>query len=155
MNYKTVIASACGSLIILVAVLLPDSAISGKTLLRPGDAALVASGKQIYKEQCASCHGANLEGQPNWRVRLPNGRLPAPPHDQSGHSWHHTDDILFKITKLGSAALVGGGYESDMRGFDEELSDEKIIAVLSYIKSTWPDFIRKRHDDMNKSAGNQ
>src|SRR5205807_2276140 len=51
----------------------------------PNDAALVARGKAIYAEHCAACHGANLEGQANWRSRLPNGRLPAPPHDASGH----------------------------------------------------------------------
>lgn len=54
-------------------------------------------GKQIYLERCASCHGADLEGQPNWRERLPNGRLPAPPHDSTAHTWHHSDHQLFRI----------------------------------------------------------
>ena len=61
----------------------------------PNDAAQVAEGRAVYAAQCASCHGANLEGQPDWRVRLPNGRLPAPPHDASGHTWHHPDKALF------------------------------------------------------------
>jgi hypothetical protein len=46
--------------------------------------------------------GANLEGQPNWKERQANGRLPAPPHDASGHTWHHPDAQLFGITKQGS-----------------------------------------------------
>ena len=118
--------------------------------LRPGDAATVATGKSVYEEHCASCHGENLEGQTNWRERLPTGRLPAPPHDRTGHTWHHPDAQLFDITKRGPAAVVGGSYESDMPGFDGVLTDAEIVAVLSYIKSTWPARIRARHDDLNQ-----
>ena len=57
----------------------------------PNDPSLVARGKLVYAQQCVSCHGANLEGQPNWQKRLPNGRLPAPQHDRTGHTWHHSD----------------------------------------------------------------
>ena len=38
-------------------------------------------GRQVYADQCATCHGAHLEGQPDWKTPLPSGRLPAPPHD--------------------------------------------------------------------------
>ncbi|KAA8607101.1 cytochrome C [Salipiger aestuarii] len=100
------------------------------------------AGERLYQENCASCHGANLEGQPDWRSRLPNGRLPAPPHDASGHTWHHTDRVLLDIVKRGTAAIVGNGYESDMPGFKEVLTDEEITAIIDYIKSTWPDRIR-------------
>ncbi|MEQ8805947.1 MAG: cytochrome c [Rhodospirillales bacterium] len=120
--------------------------------LRPDDAGVVALGQTVYRDQCASCHGANLEGQTNWRERLPSGRLPAPPHDRTGHTWHHPDAQLFDITKRGPAAVVGGSYESDMPGFDGVLTDAEIIAVLSYIKSTWPESIRDRHDDLNRRA---
>lgn len=118
--------------------------------LLPGDPKLVSRGEKIYEEECASCHGGNLEGQPNWRQRLDNGRLPAPPHDASGHTWHHADKQLFELTKFGPAALVGGGYESDMPGYQESLSDDEIVAVLSYIKSTWPGKVRQRHDLLNR-----
>ncbi|NSX17590.1 c-type cytochrome [Cupriavidus taiwanensis] len=104
------------------------------------DAASVAQGRKIYAQQCAACHGANLEGQPNWRARLPNGRMPAPPHDASGHTWHHPDAVLFAITKDGLVAGVTApeGYVSDMPAFGQSLSDQDIVAVLAYIKSTWP-----------------
>ncbi len=108
-------------------------------------------GDKLYQKKCASCHGVKLEGQPNWKQPLPNGRLRAPPHDKTGHSWHHNDALLFKITKFGSAALAGGDYQTDMRGFKDELSDTEIIAVLSYIKSTWPQRIKRRRDQMNDS----
>ncbi|ARE85582.1 MAG: c-type cytochrome [Paracoccaceae bacterium] len=96
-------------------------------------------GERLYQENCASCHGANLEGQPDWRTRLPNGRLPAPPHDASGHTWHHTDRVLFDIVKRGPAAIVGAGYESDMPGYEGVLTDDEITSIVDYIKSTWPD----------------
>ena len=62
-------------------------------------------GAVVYADYCASCHGANLEGQPNWRSRMPNGKLPAPPHDANGHTWHHPDRQLFAITKYGLSLI--------------------------------------------------
>ena len=110
----------------------------------------IAKGQKLYAQHCASCHGANLEGQPNWRDPLPDGRLRAPPHDETGHTWHHSDEQLFEITKRGPAAIVGGTYRSDMQGYQGILSDSEIRAVLAYIKNSWPDRIRKRHDARNK-----
>ena len=55
------------------------------------DQGRIVQGKTVYTANCAACHGANLEGQANWRERLDNGRLPAPPHDKTGHTWHHPD----------------------------------------------------------------
>lgn len=111
----------------------------------PDDAQQVAHGRLIYEQSCAACHGNRLEGQPNWRERLPSGRMPAPPHDASGHTWHHPDAVLFGITKHG---LVPGkyappGYLGDMPAFGGTLSDEDIWAVLAYVKSSWPQDIRK------------
>lgn len=103
----------------------------------PRDAAKVALGEKVYAANCASCHGANLEGQPQWQRRLPDGRMPAPPHDERGHTWHHPDELLFGITKYGVARYAPPGYESDMRAFGGTLSDDEIWAVLAYIKSHW------------------
>lgn len=104
----------------------------------PRDPAKVTLGAKVYAEQCAACHGAKLEGQPNWRSRLANGRLPAPPHDESGHTWHHPDRVLFAITKNGLVPpYAPKDYESDMPAFMGKLSDEEIWAVLAYIKSKW------------------
>lgn len=111
------------------------------------NARIVDVGKRIYSAECASCHGANLEGQPNWRARLPNGKLPAPPHDVSGHTWHHPDSVLFKITKAGPDAYPQG-HATDMPAFASKLSDEEIASVLAYIKSTWPPDIRRRQSSL-------
>lgn len=115
----------------------------------PNTPSLVARGKVVYAQQCASCHGANLEGQPNWRERQPNGRLPAPPHDASGHTWHHSDKDLFEMVKYGIPEIVPG-YETDMPKYDSILSDTDIWAVLSFIESTWPPDIRARQQRINQ-----
>ena len=115
---------------------------------KPPDLAL---GEKLYSQQCASCHGANLEGQPDWRKRLPNGRLPAPPHDASGHTWHHPDEVLFGITKHGLVPpYAPAGYASDMPAFGGKLSDQEIRAVLAYIESRWSPELRKRRAEMLK-----
>ncbi len=114
----------------------------------------LALGRNLYGENCAACHGAELEGQANWRARDSNGLLPAPPHDETGHTWHHSDQQLFEITKRGTAALVGSNYQTAMGPFAEVLSDDEIRAVLAYIKSRWPENIRARQAGITERAGN-
>lgn len=122
---------------------------SNQGILQDYVAEIVARGATVYEENCASCHGANLEGQPNWRARGDDGLLPAPPHDKTGHTWHHDGETLFNLTKFGVGALIGDpNHASNMPIYDGVLSDDEIIAVLSYIKSTWPADIRARHDEM-------
>ncbi len=127
----------------------------GTPKIDPDDVTQVALGQTVYAAQCARCHGANLEGQPNWQERLANGRLPAPPHDASGHTWHHPNAQLFGITKHGLAPYVPAGYQSDMPAFDGTLSDEQIAAVLAFIKSKWPAEIRERQTRINAQANQQ
>ncbi|MEK9621759.1 MAG: cytochrome c [Alphaproteobacteria bacterium] len=114
--------------------------------LTPNDPSVVALGKQVYTQNCASCHGANLEGQANWRQRDPNGYLPAPPHDETGHTWHHPDAYLFVMTKYGIEKMIGKAYPNNMPAYEGKLTDEEIIAALSFIKSTWPKHIQQKHD---------
>lgn len=143
MRKKLAILGIAGAALIGVAALVyigsqKDNAEHG--FISPASRELVSRGQGIYASHCAACHGAKLEGQANWRERLPNGRLPAPPHDVTGHTWHHPDDVLVDIVKNG---LVPGrtapdDYVSDMPAYDKVLSDTDIIAVLAYIKSTWP-----------------
>ena len=121
----------------------------------PADPARVAQGRVLYAGHCAACHGQKLEGQENWRERRGDGRLPAPPHDESGHTWHHPDIMLFDMTRNG---MVPGrsapeGYQSDMPAYAGILSDEEIIAVLAYIKSTWPADILELQQQVNRQAG--
>ncbi len=116
----------------------------------------VALGKIVYAENCAACHGDELQGQANWRQRKADGTLPAPPHDETGHTWHHADEQLFRITKGGvKPPLAPEGYKSDMPAFEAVLTDEEIWAVLSFIKSTWPAKVQAQQERINKAFRSQ
>jgi mono/diheme cytochrome c family protein len=111
---------------------------------RPDPFALL-EGEGIYKAECASCHGASREGQPDWQTRRPDGKLPAPPHDASGHTWHHPMAQLESIVKLGMVPPnAPEGYVSDMPAFGGKLSEQQIRNVLSFIESKWPAEIHAR-----------
>ncbi len=105
----------------------------------------LVAGKALYAETCAACHGVNLEGQDNWRSPGEDGRLPAPPHDETGHTWHHEDQVLFNYTRLGGREMMaaqGMEFDSGMPGFGDQLTDQEIWNILGYIKSTWPEEIQ-------------
>jgi mono/diheme cytochrome c family protein len=106
-------------------------------------------GRALYVEHCASCHGAQLEGQPDWMERNADGLLPAPPHDATGHTWHHSDRQLVRIVRDG-LATIAPGYRTSMQPFGSILDDSEIKAVLDYIKSTWPE--RERAFQAARSA---
>src|SRR5690606_13772666 len=115
----------------------------------PGNQAKRVIGEEIYFTHCAECHGERLEGQPNWRKRGPDGRLPAPPHDASGHTWHHDDETRIAIVRDGmTPPHVPKGYESNMPAYGEILSEDEIRAVLAWIVSTWPEEIVKARREM-------
>ncbi|UWQ90391.1 cytochrome c [Rhodobacteraceae bacterium M382] len=116
--------------------------LSSRSPITSADNADPAAGEALYQANCASCHGVNLQGQPNWRSQGDDGLLPAPPHDKTGHTWHHGDGLLFSYTKLGgkeALAQQGVDFDSGMPGFGDQLSDQQIWDILTYIKSTWPD----------------
>ena len=108
----------------------------------PNDVEAVALGRQIYEAQCAGCHGVNLEGEANWQEPNPDGSFRAPPHDETGHTWHHNDAYLVESIKLGGARIPASQGVSAMPAYENILSDEQISAVLTYIKSAWPTDIR-------------
>jgi mono/diheme cytochrome c family protein len=122
----------------------------------PANERQVSLGHEIYTRHCAVCHGRQLEGQPDWRIRRPDGRLPAPPHDESGHTWHHPDRMLFEITRDGAQPPhYPAGYESDMPAFGQALSDEEIWAVLAYIKSSWPEETQEHQRNITGASGDE
>lgn len=103
----------------------------------------VMEGETIYKAECAACHGAKREGQADWRIRRADGRLPAPPHDATGHTWHHPMEQLVAIVKFGMVPPnAPEGYVSDMPAFGAKLTDRQIRNVLAYIESQWPAEVR-------------
>ena len=119
------------------------------------DLSVVDLGKSVYVENCASCHGLALEGQANWRQSDADGYLPAPPHDETGHTWHHPDSYLFLMTKYGIEEMIGEKYPNNMPAYEDKLTDDEIIAALSYIKSTWSARIQQQHDQINARANSK
>ena len=137
---------------VLPAVLLLFLAAAGTLLVRPEfgpqrvvvnetsvpavpslDSERVARGAELYATNCAACHGTDLQGGPEWKRPLPDGSLPPPPHDSSGHTWHHPDDLLLEI-------LANGGdptFNSKMPAFGEKLTPDEMRSILEFIKSKW------------------
>ena len=119
--------------------------------LEPNNLSMVSLGELVYKENCAGCHGLTLKGQKNWKERDADGYMPAPPHDETGHTWHHSDQYLFYITKYGIEKFLELDYPNNMPIYEQVLTDTEILASLSYIKSKWPEHIQRMHDEMNSN----
>ena len=135
-SYFVLASVALAALGLAYSVTLPTETAEARITLKPDEPAVVPFGKQVYAQNCSSCHGVALEGQANWRRRGNDGYMPAPPHDETGHTWHHPDTYLFLMTKYGIEKMIGKTYPNNMPAYEDELTDRKIIAVLSFIKST-------------------
>ncbi len=104
------------------------------------DAAVLKVGQAVYASHCAACHGQKLEGQPDWRRPAADGRMLAPPHDETGHTWHHPDHYLVRVVEQGIVAGVDRpiSYVGNMPAFGAVLSHAEVLAVLAFIKAAWP-----------------
>lgn len=116
-----------------------------RPLLAWQDAAVVTRGHAIYDSHCAGCHGLKGEGQP-----AAAGKLAAPPHDATGHTWQHPDFALVQLTREGVSSVACMTLdENAMPKFDTALSDREILDVLSYVKSRWPAEIIAQQEKTN------
>ncbi|MGB1249090.1 MAG: c-type cytochrome [Candidatus Promineifilaceae bacterium] len=107
------------------------------------DAATLEMGATVYAANCANCHGVNLEGQTEWKTPNEDGTWKAPPHDETGHTWHHPDDYILDRIYNGTEGLDASMQsDSNMPAYKDMLTDEEIKAVLDFIKSQWPDDIK-------------
>ena len=157
-KFVSAFLSALGILLVGVVIYYfssPANEAAASIALKHNDVAVVDLGQVVYAENCASCHGVALEGQANWRQRDADGYLPAPPHDETGHTWHHPDSYLFLMTKYGIEEMIGKTYPNNMPAYRDKLSDEEILATLSYIKSTWSSRIQRQHNQINARAKEQ
>lgn len=84
--------------------------------------------QSLYNQHCAACHGRQGQGQ------MPDPFAPgmAPPHDDTGHTWHHPDQANFATTWNGTLHLGGG-----MPAFHNRMTPDEILLVLGYIKQWW------------------
>jgi mono/diheme cytochrome c family protein len=140
-------------LILLFALICVSSCEKSLPNANPDDAQQVARGKQFYDQNCARCHGENMSGESDWRKRKDDGKLPAPPHDESGHTWHHPDKLLFGIVKHGLVPpYAPANYSSNMPSFAGKLTDQEIWDTLAYIKSRWSADIQEKQRQIDRSA---
>lgn len=96
------------------------------------DEAKAEIGAELYLAYCAACHMPDLSGEPDWRIAREDGSFPAPPHDSSGHTWHHAESDLIDII------LEGVDYEaSRMPAFADRLDEQDVLAILEYLKTNW------------------
>ena len=129
---------AVGALLILTAVFLLSQGEMRTASPNLSDRQMVAMGEEVYGTYCAACHGFELEGQPEWQQPFADGSFKAPPHDETGHTWHHDDAYLIESIKQGGARLDANIGVSLMPAYEDVLTDQQILAVLAYIKSSWP-----------------
>ena len=106
-------------------------------------------GKHAYRLYCSSCHGRLLQGQAFWQLRDKNAYKRAPAHDESGHTWQHSDEELFHITKYGRFESTPQDWLSFMPAFKDRLTDEQILAIIAFIKRGWPIGLRASQATLN------
>ena len=144
-----------GAAILLIGPIGPGAALAPTGRAAPvhfadaEDLALVAQGKAVYRARCASCHGRALQGQPLWQLDDAFAGRRAPAQDETGHSWQHSDEALFHITKYGRFPDAPADRAAAMPGFAGTASDREILAALAFIKARWPVGLRVAQATLN------
>ncbi|TAM04462.1 MAG: cytochrome c [Pusillimonas sp.] len=118
-----------------VAVLMVTTAARGKDVFV--DSQRVDAGRRVYAAQCAACHGPRGEGQPDWDRPNAAGEMPAPPHDRNGHTWKHSDAMLYRLVKNGWRDPFNKTQRLTMPAFGQTLSPKEIHDVIEYLKTMW------------------
>lgn len=137
----------------LVLWLVHDRIAAGRqtSFLEWRDSRTVRAGEALYRAHCAACHGVPGVSAP---VAQAPGQAPAPAHDASGHTWEHPDFALFQLIRDGVAVANCTPVDPElMPAFRGVVSDAELVAILSYVKSTWPEDIRAHHDRVNVMYG--
>lgn len=111
------------------------------------DPARLGRGAEIFKQYCASCHGAMAQGAPNWQRPGADGKYPAPPLNGTGHAWHHPAAVLKMTIRRGTIAMGGS-----MPAWGNKLSEDDIEAVIAWLQSRWPEEIYQSWLAMDRKA---
>ncbi|SRR6266545_1245226 len=143
---SVIIVAGCGSLTLRE----PSEATPMAAVLPALDPNQVARGRQVYIQNCARCHGQHAEGAPNWQQPDARGDLPPPPHDDTGHTWRHSDAQLADIIRNGLRDRFNKTPELTMPPFKDKLTDEEIAAVIGYFKSLWSPEHRAYQEEQNQ-----
>ena len=120
---------------------------TGADVKRVYDHELISHGAEVFRANCAVCHGANAEGDANWRKIGPDGKYPPPPLNGTAHEWHHSIPVLREIIKNGTPP-----EEGNMPAWGQKLTDQEIDAVIAWFQSLWPDQIYAAWNEMQERA---
>ncbi len=96
----------------------------------------VVSGAELFKVNCAICHGFHAQGAKDWQKSGADGKFPAPPLNSTGHGWHHPLPILFSVIKNGSP-----GGQGNMPAWRDKLTESQILNAVAWFQSLWPEEI--------------
>jgi mono/diheme cytochrome c family protein len=119
---------------------------------RAGDPQRIDAGRRIYTAQCAACHGPRGEGQPDWDRPNAAGELPAPPHDREGHTWKHSDAMLYRLVKDGWRDPYNKTPRLTMPAFGQTLAPGEIHDVIEYLKTMWTPDQRSFQQEESRQA---
>ena len=109
----------------------------------------LSEAKTLYQQNCSNCHGIYMQGAKNWMSEKDNdGMNLPPPLNGTGHTWHHSEDLLFNIIKYGGY-YYDEKYEGKMLSFENNLSDDEIYSIISYIYNSWPNEIKSEWSKLN------
>ncbi|MHB8494740.1 MAG: c-type cytochrome [Casimicrobiaceae bacterium] len=103
----------------------------------PPVSAQVEAGRAIYRHSCASCHGDRGQGARGWQKPDAQGELPAPPHDRTGHTWKHSDAMLYRLVQDGWRDPFNKTRRLTMPAFKGQLTRDETVAVIAYLKTLW------------------
>lgn len=116
------------------------------------EAKLLEEGKRIYQQYCAGCHGIQGEGQPNWDKQNSLGELPAPPHNSQGHTWKHSDAMLYRLVAEGWRDPWNETERLTMPAFGDTLTPKQIRLVIDYLKTLWTPEQRRHQKEESQEA---
>ncbi len=118
------------------------------------DADDIAKGGKLFAKNCAVCHGPGGIGpqSPALQGKRKDGKYQPPALNGTAHTWHHSPDLLRKIIAKGGNSY-GKGYAGWMPEFEKELTQEERDDILKYVRSLWPEKIRKRYDKFHGING--
>lgn len=121
-------------------------------VVRHQDSAQIQRGYALFSQNCASCHGVNGQGAPNWSRPGVQGKDAAPPLNGTGHAWHHPMKALMTTIMYGTVRLGGA-----MPAWKDQLSEQDISDIVAWFQSQWPDEIYavwQRMDKKTRQASN-
>jgi mono/diheme cytochrome c family protein len=102
------------------------------------------AGRPLYVQHCAACHGDRGQGAPQWQRRNPDGSMPPPPLNGTGHAWHHPLKALIATITHGQGTMPAWG---------SKLQTAEMLAIIAWFQSQWPDEIYAAWARMNRIGG--